>query len=273
MYQTQQKNKHSEKKCEEFSTLPKDLVNIISGYIDDLEMVDLYFNFYEQYNYLIIKTSITNLPDKIYKIFNLVKNTKKEQEELILSIPQSLSNLYKNSVSVDFSMQMFDDGPRLNGELGEYSDPNSLTEIFDRDPDRYEIPEDLKLFYILFSQSKKNNPSGILQPMTKLEGFDGFDCIVWDSDNPHFEKDVYIKDWFGIFIDNNSVDNGRGCLYINLNPDSPEFNHVYSYSSSDEGHTAFVADSFRGVIEELVENVSCFSICDHLGKRYCTCDK
>jgi hypothetical protein len=236
-----------------FRKFPRDLENIIIGYMDDLTMVESYICFYKMYS--------STVP-------NLTNRSKVGQNRLILDIPSALSNLYKNSANVDFSMGMFKYGIRLNGELGERSDPDGSIEIFDREPELYKFPDDLKLFHTLFRSS---GVCVYFPPITRLTAFNEYDDVEWEDlhGNPYYLNDVYIKDWFVIFVDCR-VDDNYSCLYINLNSDSCDFGHVYSYYMH---RFKFVAKSFRETINILINRQSCSSICDHLGKMYCTCNE
>jgi hypothetical protein len=235
-----------------FKKFPRNLENIIIGYMDDLTMIELYIHFIKMYG---------------STVSNLTNRSKVEQNQLILDIPCALSNLYKNSANVDLSMVMFEYGIRLNGELGERSDPNGSIEIFDREPVSYKFPDDLKLFHTLF---KSSGICVYFPPITRLTPFNEYDDVEWEDcyGNPYYLNDVYIKDWFVIFVDCN-VDDDYGCLYINLNGDSHDFGHVYSYYMNA---FTFVATSFRETINILTKKKSCNNICAHLGKIHCACN-
>lgn len=71
------------------------------------------------------------------------------------------------------------------------------------------------------------------------------------DDTPGAPNAVRVASYFAFFDDPNSVDNGSGLFFINLDASSVNYGKVYSYSSSDDGAIFKVADSFDEFIHIL----------------------
>lgn len=92
------------------------------------------------------------------------------------------------------------------------------------------------------------------------------------GENGHFNTDIYFQDYFEMFNDTKSAANGYGSLYMNMNPLSECFGYIYSFTSSDDGHSGLVASSFTHLLVKMLNKViTCESICDCLNQRFCDC--
>lgn len=138
------------------------------------------------------------------------------------------------------------------------------------------LPNDLANFYLLTNGGLMlNNNLSLFHPLKKIEPFN----ICWPT--YHCEENLHItnktavlrpSDWFSFYHDSNSVDNGMGRLYTNLNPTAAEFGCIYAYSSSDDGITSMVAPSFEKFAHLILngntmfppwDSIKYLSLCDY----------
>lgn len=196
------------------------------------------------------------------------------------------------------------DGTKIISEtVHEESDKKINIDINYQIPKRYDLPDDMKSFY------RKMGKSGL--KLTKLSTHNGIFKIhehdnkllpinefhIWyvglinkeflDNycDHDDTTATIDLNDWIKIYSDGSSVDNGAGALIINLNPESPLYGNVLSYTSCDEGDLKFVAESFGELIQflidvpvypyetdELANERQCSdSVCDHMNQWCSTC--
>ena len=107
---------------------------------ENYDITDLYKKFYRKYGNkfnLEIKKSIFHTKD----------------------IHDILNNLHTKVISLD-NIEMheyLDDGGRIDGKLTEYSDPDNPTNLYTKQ-NKYDLPNDLKLFYKMFDMKKIKTP-------------------------------------------------------------------------------------------------------------------
>lgn len=159
-------------------------------------------------------------------------------------------------------------------------------------PKKINIPNDMRLFYQIYGDGLELNK---LTDLNHLHKFDKNNFLkinefyvvyleYLESNAGDFILDqtfdgvphININDWFIIFNDDHSVDNGAGSLVMNLNQESPLYGNILCYSSNDEGTLKLVAETFTELIEWLVrvpiafletDDIQCWnSICDHLNQ-------
>lgn len=254
-----------------FKSFPNVLQSIINDNLNELQLVELYDNFYKKYgNIFNIKINKTNITDVDFEI--VLQKLYDKPCINILNCPE---------------INIFYENVKYNGKyIDEYhdDDPEIITNIYDK-KNKLCFPDDLKLFYKMFSFYNKNkcdfiNFKNIYQCESMLYANNGNRI---DGSSPHYEKDIYFNDWYTILYDS-------GELYINLNPNSKEYENIYSYSSSiDCGFIGFVCKSFTKLIKKILnENIKlksysnsksentddtddiCVSICDHFNE-FCEC--
>lgn len=164
------------------------------------------------------------------------------------------------------------DGPMMDNKSTEISDPGNPTRIYSRvAPCR--VPDSLKLFhrlYIGFGQIESiTRCHEMFYPALRDEG------VPLDSqENAHYGTNIYYNDYCTIFEDVLSTDNCQGRLYMNMNPESEYYEHIYSFTSSDDGYSTCVAKSFPLLLARMLEKIiTCNSICDCLNQMWCECKK
>jgi len=149
-------------------------------------------------------------------------------------------------------------------------------------PMELKLPIELQIFYNLYDDMylyKKDSSSVCFYEVSKIrnssivflfndeailnyEDYDAMDLIL----------NVGMYDWYEIFFDCNSMDNGCGSIHINLNPKSDKFGHIYCFSSSDSGILTFIGNSFADIIKIILNSkdfdINRDSICDLLNGLY-----
>jgi len=176
------------------------------------------------------------------------------------------------------------------------SDPNDTNYKFSLEfstkiPD-YKLPQDMEEFYdhfpnglVLNKLTNKDDKVEFL-PLNKFSTIDLWmfsRCEIFEDYSETNPAIINLNDWVEFLTDANSVDNGAGRCFINLNPDAYEYGWILSYSSNDDGTLNIVAKSFTEMIEFLIiypldlSNCPeddgypiCSSVADHMN-RYCNC--
>ena len=211
------------------------VVNIINNYSRDLQLCELYGKFFDKYG----------------KRFGLIKSTFAAKEIQVRKL--KINEIHEH---VWFSAT-------LNGIDTEDTEPGSKTDICTTVHD-LQLPRDFKLFYSLFTFQEFSDWKFICPSK-----FAGCHSMFYASENLHDDTRIYVHDWVELLYDRYSVDNGAGCFYTNLNPNSKCYGKIYSYSSCDDGFASVVADSFWELIA-LIANKETLSesICDDLNNLF-----
>lgn len=137
--------------------------------------------------------------------------------------------------------------------------------LYSRTAPKYQLPKAYVAFNRLYAGfgeiENVRSAYHILTPQLSEEG-----------SNCHFNTDIYFKDYFVIFHDRESAANSDGLLYMNMNPESDCYGYIYSFTSSDDGYSGFVAKSFTLLLTKMLTRViTCASICDCLNQLHCEC--
>lgn len=227
--------------------IPREIKEIIDDYVQDLKVLELFYKFFDMYAKRFKLKKMDPLKDDVK-----VKFTPLETEDVIKLWDGC--DMYMITIGVNLDNSVSD---------GIHTALDGLQSVC-------EVSTYLKLFHMIFDcgeyQQCKNDgeffeklddlvcPANIMHPSFDHQPFM----------NAHTGTHMFYKDYYLIFSDYNSIDNGAGFLYINLNPKSTEYDHVYSYSSSDDGVSRLVATSFVGLIYALIFRGVCSSTCDCL---------
>jgi hypothetical protein len=224
-----------------YKFLPMVIKNIVDGFIDDLELVDLYEQFYitNKKNRNSLKSHA--ILSKQHISYNYIQ--KQHQK-----INDTLKSLHKKTTTMDFTNELY--CGRINDELGQHSNVDNLTNIYTRYPERYDFPLDFKLFHMLY---KSYGCKLQFLNICNLQPCYIFNYLVYNTcNNIYYEKDVYIKDWFIIVSDGTTM--GNMVLYMNLNPDSLQFGHIHMYKSVYHNGVKHVFNSFTDFIKNMLKN-------------------
>lgn len=229
----------------------------IHKYLKELSLEELYKLFYYHFKSILnIEIRDEYLSDNdINEAVNSLRNKVSKYEDIISIIEERNFDYIKI------------DGKYVGDED---DDSEAKTNIITSDIQNYGMPDDMIIFYKMFKMDTKCNESikdykkhkfsfDSLQKIETEESFyydffESADCEYGDGRNPHYKKDIYYKEWFSFAVDPQSVDNGHGSLYTNLNVDSEEYGHIYSYSSADEGCFNYVCESLSDCIRILLSN-------------------
>lgn len=230
----------------------------IHKYLKELSLEELYKLFYYHFK-PILNIEMRNeylSDDEINKAVDDLRNKVSKYEDITSIIEERNFDYIKI------------DGKYVGDED---DDSEAKTNIITSDIQNYGIPDDMRMFYKMFKMDTEcnediqdyNQHKFSFDPLQKIETEESFyyeffepeECEIGNGGrNPHYGKDIYYKEWFSIALDPQSVDNGCGSLYTNLNVDSEEYGHIYSYSSADEARVNYVCESFSDFIRILLSN-------------------
>jgi hypothetical protein len=221
---------------------------------------------------LIVEQTFINLVDRFARTFSLIN----AKPYTLTQVINGLIDLPKHNININEiidllpEMRIFVDGTQKSLEDEYYEQTIWIdTEI----PKYYSLPNDLVYFLLKFNNAEisifeYSDKSPIFIPIDKwkiaTELYHNLNLFEDDEGTSHpyvisinnQYNPIYCREWFKIFHDNMSVDNGNGSLIININPKSPYYKAIFAYSSSDEAVITKVANNFTELLEYCVKNSS-----------------
>lgn len=130
----------------------------------------------------------------------------------------------------------------------------------------YKLPKDLYNFYKKYNgivldyfEDRDIKESIYFIPIENVSGSNEMFIATYSSNDIYKLEKIYIKDWFTLLYDQNSVDNNHGSVFTNLNPESEYFGSIWCYTSSDDGIVGKAAETFTEFIEKCLKlDIACY---------------